>query len=496
MSSKRNKRNKRNKFKNRFKRLIAITFFVFVFNYYDPFGLDVILKDHSDNLFYHVIAAEFDNDHNDKITVVLLRENEIEEEWPVSYEYHADVLEMILDSKPKAIFVDLMFESTIREGIGELKNILKTSKVPIFLGIGRDTKGAKDFFNSELGENVIPISIVINSKRGLRYPLTNIPSFDELNQIVHNKFTKKLNLSLPAYLYCNPEYDSLVMPAPIKSDGVREKSCVREFIEEHGSQDFYITWSDMNGNITGSPLAGNCKILSSSMVLRFLDIVFINIGNGIRSFFGKNLIPHNLQECVPHRTLAVKHLFYDKDRKAVEKMIENKVVFYSVFLDNTNDVIFPPTHIALPGVYAHTMALENFYNYKNDLISDDYYLFNSSFISLNVIWTLIISLFLVILNEYFRTIYIKMQLSGQKKHKKDICFEKFMPLLMTVLITSTYTLVVVFLIFYFAMIVPFEYFQIAPLSGFDFALAIGFINLPSVTSWWSKCLEKNGLGED
>ena len=486
-------------FRNKLKRILAITAFIFAFSYYDPFGVDTILEQHSNDLFYRIIAPMFDKNHNSEITVVLLREMEIDEGWPVSYDYHADVLQTILDNDPKAIFVNLIFESVIREGFDDLKSVLDDAKKPIYIGVGRDTTLSNGFFDSTHNTSVTPVSIVINSKQGIKYPLTNISNLEKLKDVVNSKYSEKLYLSLPAQLYCSVKKASDTSLKEQKKHASLEKKCIRQFIKKHGSQNFHITWSDpssdMNDSKIDSPIGGNCKRLSASTLVRSLQSLALNIVNGFSAVFAIKPAPPNKQNCVPHQTISVKHLFNDKDRGEIEKLIKGQYVFYGVLLENTNDIISPPTHTALPGVYVHTMALENFLSYQKDMIVDDYYFFDKSFLSRKVIWTLFVAFILVILNEYFRFVFINVnstkRLGSKKKH-----FINSIPLwLLNISITLVYLIVVSFTIFVFAMRFPFLFFSMAPLSGFDFAVAVGFINLPNAARWWANLLERIGLGD-
>ena len=502
---------KKIKFKVSYKRLFAISTFIFFISYYDPFGLDAVLTKHSNSLFYNVISPWFDKAHDDEITVILLRENELEEGWPASYEYHADVLESILDNQPEAIFIDLLFETTDKKEVDYIKEVLNETNIPVYMAMGRDRNLTNAFFKKLFGfpvdsvnhikkpdelNNVIPTSVVINSKLGLEYPMTNLAD-EQLDIALNNsKYSEKLILSLPAQLYCKDKYagSSISSSADIST---MEKKCVQQFINQHDSQNFYITWRDMFSNNVGSPLGSQCLELSSSAFFRLIKLFLLNLSNSFKAIFTYKPTQYKKQSCVPHQTLSVTHLLHDTDRAEVERLIENKYVFYGVILENTNDIISPPTHTALPGIYAHTMALENYLTYQQEMTVDDYHPLGLGFISLKLIWSFIVCLLLAFVNEYFRFFYIKTthKIKHKKKPKKKTFISKLSRLYIFPLISLTYLAVVVSCISLIAMVIPFEFFNMAPLSGFNFAVAIAFINLPSIVAWWNKKLEKLGLGE-
>jgi len=63
--------------------------------------------------------------------------------------------------------------------------------------------------------------------------------------------------------------------------------------------------------------------------------------------------------CAPIRSITVKELFYEDSDESVRQTIQNRYVFYGGYLEMTDDLIAPPTHWRIPGVYMHAMAFDN-----------------------------------------------------------------------------------------------------------------------------------------
>jgi len=57
--------------------------------------------------------------------------------------------------------------------------------------------------------------------------------------------------------------------------------------------------------------------------------------------------------CAPIRSITVKELFYEDSDESVRQTIQNRYVFYGGYLEMTDDLIAPPTHWRIPGVYMH-----------------------------------------------------------------------------------------------------------------------------------------------
>ena len=74
-------------------------------------------------------------------------------------------------------------------------------------------------------------------------------------------------------------------------------------------------------------------------------------------------------DCAFTPTVSVTSLRGETTAKLLEDF-EGKVVFYGASFLAGSDIIFPPTHFSLPGVYSHAMALDNLLtfgtSYKRD----------------------------------------------------------------------------------------------------------------------------------
>ena len=57
--------------------------------------------------------------------------------------------------------------------------------------------------------------------------------------------------------------------------------------------------------------------------------------------------------------MTVNQLFYEDSDGSVANAIANRMVFYGGYLEMTSDMVAPPTHRRIPGVYLHAMAFSN-----------------------------------------------------------------------------------------------------------------------------------------
>ena len=63
------------------------------------------------------------------------------------------------------------------------------------------------------------------------------------------------------------------------------------------------------------------------------------------------------------RTLSVFELMEPGPGVSTAPLIQNKIVFYGAGLEGTSDIVRPPIHAPVAGVYAHAMAFDNLLTY-------------------------------------------------------------------------------------------------------------------------------------
>lgn len=107
--------------------------------YLDPFGLGAATDRYSKQLFYQLYAPFYDTKGQDHTSVVLVTDATAQAmggEWPVSYTAHAVMLEAILEERPAALMIDILFLDQ-RDGLEDLKRVLRENKekdnIPVYV---------------------------------------------------------------------------------------------------------------------------------------------------------------------------------------------------------------------------------------------------------------------------------------------------------------------------------------------------------------------------
>ncbi len=67
---------------------------------------------------------------------------------------------------------------------------------------------------------------------------------------------------------------------------------------------------------------------------------------------------NEFQACPPHRAVSAQKFLAD-DTGVMSAFIEDRYVFYGGNFAMADDLILPPTHKPVPGVFLHAMALDN-----------------------------------------------------------------------------------------------------------------------------------------
>lgn len=100
--------------------------------------------------------------------------------------------------------------------------------------------------------------------------------------------------------------------------------------------------------------AGHDETISNSLVLRLLT-----------AFFAPGALQ---QTCAPIATVPFQSLLNWGVDPDIEAIVEDKVVFYGADITAAADLIYPPTHDRLAGVYMHAMAMDNLLTYGPDYL--------------------------------------------------------------------------------------------------------------------------------
>ncbi|MBI3507509.1 MAG: CHASE2 domain-containing protein [Proteobacteria bacterium] len=345
-------------------RVVILFFFGLLFSHLNPLGADDRVREYSRDLYNSLFGPSASTTTAGRFAVVLVTDgtlDEIDAAWPLPYGTHADILQAIIDRKPTALFIDIMFIDRRRRDatVGDLSDALNSANnVPIFLAALRKDDHlfvipelAPDERKAERSVKLVPVDEVERRNEHVRYRL----SYDE-----PGRDGAVLEFSSPALsLYraaCMNWEGTATSP-----DGCKDAHSAGEW-----NRPMEIEWPigvpvQPNGTIVAESLAGQkCtkpiegKFGRSLVFLlpRFLTRPFVP-GEGS----GEELLR---QSCpaIPV-VLAQNLLLHDRNDPSLAAAIEGKIVVYGLALAGGGDIVQPPHHLPLPGAFVHAVAAEN-----------------------------------------------------------------------------------------------------------------------------------------
>lgn len=283
---------------------------------------------------------------SDDISVVILREADLQKQqtsWPVSYEFHADVLDSILERGPESIFIDIGFIDRFRstDGLDDLVDVLRRADkrgIKIFLAAPSSDSNASVI--SQLLEYGEEVSVLIDSTRiSNRYYL------------VDKNDRKSAALAM---------YDSTMPPPEMRIDP-----------DNVADIPMHIAWGQYSGIKNNGSYQCDEDLLSSSPNDRIWNTITQNTPPKANNFFENKFNDGIRQICPPHQTIAVDYLLNGDDNKWLNKNIKDHYVFYGVDLEMVDGSVLPPTNTKLPGVFLHAMAFDNLLQFNSQYIIKD-----------------------------------------------------------------------------------------------------------------------------
>jgi len=201
-------------------------------------------------------------------------------------------------------------------------------------------------------------------RRAIRYPLIEVGS--HLNNIPDGEHRPSAALAVYQHLANDNQEDQLL-----------NKPSESSFLE--------LTWKiyqeSNEGNLPIYNGPFKCNRQELNLFSRIWQSLRLNITPSADERFNPEARNKSLdgksgelrQECPPHNTISAGYLRNPPDQEAekqIENTIKDHVVFYGGYLNMVNDLVIPPTHDPIPGVYFHTMALDNLIQYGKQYIHE------------------------------------------------------------------------------------------------------------------------------
>ena len=308
--------------------LILFTIAGFLLLRIDLLGATDLAERYSQDILNQVFASHYPSAAREKLSVVLITDDALElleESWPASYGFHAQVLATLLAMKPRALMIDLLFRDRRRDDtLPQLERALQryqAAQIPVYVAAGSTKPNA---VRSEIAAYVTPVPV---PKQADRY----------------DRAQREYPLLLPAY------GDSVKTAAlRIYTDLEGKGSLTDVELKQEFERPMQIVWGAVPPPRQGEWIACNPPPPNARTAA------------WRRLFGGQDSVQTN---CFYAPTLIVDHLFTQSSDARIKELVENRVVFYGASLLGIDDFVYPPTHTRLPGVFMHAMALDNLWTF-------------------------------------------------------------------------------------------------------------------------------------
>ncbi|MGD9826046.1 CHASE2 domain-containing protein, partial [Desulfobacter sp.] len=282
--------------------------------------------------------------------------------WPISYQKHAEVLEMLLRTGPKAVFVDILFHRNDEDGAGvkALAGVAKRyaeKKIPLFFADTPyeepekkdppQTPSIKSWIRPELSEVVARVGVdEISSAgdRGERYRLAPkrhlLPPAAALYQVSSTGRDRPLPDN-PEDLYLQwgriPDLEAHLNAVP----GQEPEELKPENLEPQATAQG--RWKAFCSYILKALGQGVVKPEKFKIPHYYHPCVYVSIWKGLRQASAKK--------------------WKERCRDIEKKLLRDHFVLVGTGLREMPDREVSPIHGYLPGVFFHAMVLDNLLTY-------------------------------------------------------------------------------------------------------------------------------------
>jgi CHASE2 domain-containing sensor protein len=278
---------------------------------------------YSTNIWNALVDPFYAVAHREESTVVLMTDRDLQdlgETYPPRAAMHASVVNLLGRLQPRAVLIDLIFtqerdDPTFANLVDEIRAFKKATGKPIFLAAVSDADGRRVPFRQDIEALLtegaaVPVSVVRNNR-------------DWLSQIYLMRYQGLESGALALY-----------------RQACAGRACAKAF--DHGFEvPLYIVWSSA---VAPFNVRQGCEP-QPSLMGRLWHLTFGHFPE---------------LQCAYTPTLEVSSLLTadPQDAQIVDR-VKDRIVLYGAGLSGMSDIVTPPFHRALPGVYAHAMATDN-----------------------------------------------------------------------------------------------------------------------------------------
>lgn len=339
---------------------VAIALFLVL---WDPFQWGEASSNASQDLAYRVLIGPlYPTDQREQISVVLFNEatlKHIGATWPVALGRHAEILRTIREMGPKAVMVDFIFPDKRDDpSVTELQNEILTYKdkgIPLYFARAEGTD--LDWIRPDLPQaRLTSIATPISDGVSRTYELCSALPGDNAACACVTRSNE--------FATCPAGTDAASLDSPVALTAAFEMyrahtgTLPKEF-NIHEAAPMEVVWSNrrnpVNASLMHKKTAGRSEELCADIAS--------SLGDWIRRMLFKSETNSFRQTC-PYSTTVTAHTLLrareePKLRNELWLLMQRRFVFYGGDLAGLEDTVVPPTHVKLPGVYLHAMALDN-----------------------------------------------------------------------------------------------------------------------------------------
>jgi hypothetical protein len=349
----------------------------------DPLGIQAYYGKAEANLANRIAAEHVAPDMADEIAVVVLDRTAMAiagETWPADYSLHARVLGILKSRyEPRAILVDLLFiEQFEGRSLDPLRDaLIAYDPTPVFIATTLQQEQEQEQESEADGrvkyKHGIRDEIVQLAKDQPHIELVWVPKYTDM------RFSDHYHFQAPRLPELGPE------PLPTAAYAIYRRLCI-EAADPPGRLCRGTPIPDVprtcHADVTtyGGPADCSFEVLwrtSPPPLTAFLDAC-VPADDKARWFAAWT----EPRVCPPHSTVPAHLLLYPepdlaarmilpdqyefmRDSFTLAPRLKDKIVIYGTDLTLDSDFVVPPTHVPLPGIYLHAMALENLFWYGN-----------------------------------------------------------------------------------------------------------------------------------